>query len=122
MPRGFKRSIVETMARRFEDDRSFISQYKIIVNGCPNRNHLVLYGREDKAPIRAEIFRRNRELWNGVNRCMQCRKQTWEDSGEWDHIENKPGKRCDCPENGQVLCSGCHKKKHVHVMSGKVSA
>jgi hypothetical protein len=33
-------------------------------------------------------------------------------SGDWDHIRNAPGERCDCPENGRVACRNCHRERH----------
>jgi hypothetical protein len=130
MPRGFKKDIQATKSARYEDDRSFVSLPKIIPNGCPNIvHHLVLYGLEDKKPIRAEIFRRNREENGGKNCCWKCGKVFFdgeseslmhpEHRGEWDHICNKPGRRCDCPENGRVACRACHKKEHVQVQFGR---
>jgi hypothetical protein len=110
------------------DKRSFISQPKAIP-GDHNfaagetfapKPHLILYGK-DKGPIRAEIFRRNREANGGVNRCWNCSKQVYEAVryeeanyflGEWDHIRNKPGERCDCCENGRVSCRACHSERH----------
>src|ERR1700674_163114 len=120
MPRGFKRDETKTAEARNTglyclDRRSFISLPKIIKGECTEpKPHVILFG-EDKAPVRAEIFRRNREenrTRDGApNRCWKCHAQVFEHrmegwteellspSGEWDHIRNKPGERCDCPEN-----------------------
>lgn len=127
MPRGFKVDIQASVERfgtagrrngRWRSGFSFVSQPKQIgEHGGP---HLILYG-EDKGPIRAEIFRRNREANGGVNRCWKCGAEvlesvTYESTvhylGEWDHIRNKPGERCDCPENGRVACRRCHSERH----------
>lgn len=129
MPRGFKRDEAATLAARFEDYRSFMSQPKIIKGECIEpKAHLVLYGFEDKAKVRQEVFRCNREKYEGVNRCVECLRRVIEGAqegnvwrGEWDHIRNKAGERCDCPENGQILCRECHYRKHPHIMSGKVA-
>lgn len=123
--RGFRRDEAATLAARFEDYRSFVSQPKRIPNGCPNEVHLVLYGFEDKAPIRAAIFRRNREKHHlagmSINRCEECGHRVFEGDewpsrrGEWDHVRNGSGERCDCPENGRVLCQECHRHRHPQV-------
>ena len=135
MPRSFKKNVQathEALATGFlQDKRSFISQPKIIKGECEEaRPHLLLAG-VDKAPVRAEIFRRNREKNGGVNRCVKCNILLLEHSpvidryglGEWHHIRKKPGQRCDCPENGEVVCggrSGCHRKLHPQVQFGTV--
>ena len=121
MPRGFKKAIAATRLARFADDRSFVSQVKRIPNGCPNEAHLLLYGAADKGVIRAEIFKRNREKFTlagvPVNRCEICGSRVFEHEewrrGHWHHIHNKPGMRCDCPENGCVLCEDCHSEQHL---------
>jgi hypothetical protein len=88
--------------------------------------HLLLFGK-DKAPIRAEIFRRNREANGGINRCVKCGTEVFEMShypitldmqGEWHHIRHRAGERCDCPENGEVRCATCHKLEHLQVKFG----
>jgi hypothetical protein len=107
------------------DRRSFLSQPKIIVGECETpEHHIIAYGK-DKGPIRAEIFRRNREGNGGVNRCWKCNRFVREDlmdsyggalsRGEWDHIRNKDGERCDDPENGRVACRQCHFERHPQV-------
>lgn len=118
MPRGFKRDEAATLAARFEDYRSFVSQPKAIKGECDEpKAHLVLYG-ADKAPIRAEIFRRNREANSGLNRCVKCDCIVFEldewsyRRGQWHHVRHKSGERCDCSENGEVWCSICHKGEH----------
>lgn len=149
MPRGFKVDIAATLARfgyeRWKPGLSFVSQPKIIKGECPIqqdylgrtyelRPHLVLYG-DDKGPIRAEIFRRNREANDGLLLCWKCRnpvveypEDDWRDQdikriasmmGEWHHVRNKPGERCDCPENGIVSCSACHKPEHPQTQFGR---
>ncbi len=129
--RGFKRDVSVTSEAldygTLADHRSFISQPKIIKGECEKPEpHLILYGK-DKGPIRAEIFRRNREANGGVNRCWKCSKQVFEFitsdgveewRGEWDHIRNKPGERCDCPANGRVVCRKCHSDRHPRPMLG----
>jgi hypothetical protein len=123
MPRGFKRDEDATLAARFEDYRSFVSQPKAINGECDvPRPHVVLYGRADKARVRKIIFEKNRQENGGINRCWNCRKLVLEKAhemfaahfcGEWDHIRNKPGERCDCPDNGRVACPTCHRQRHV---------
>lgn len=135
MSRGFKVAIAETNLAYDEGRlidvkrRSFISQPKVIVGECDTpQPHLLLYG-DDKGPIRAEIFRRNREANNGVNRCWKCWRLLHESEderlfdgrypvGEWHHVRNKPGERCDDPENGAVSCPDCHRDEHVQVQFG----
>jgi hypothetical protein len=39
--------------------------------------------------------------------------------GEWDHIRNKPGERCDCPENGMVVAPKAHRERHLKPQFGK---
>jgi hypothetical protein len=121
MPRGFKKDITGTKIGKFEDKRSFVSQQKFILNGCQNLNHIIAYGK-DKAPIRAEIFRRNREANGGFCKCWKCGLMVYElvyadvwnmPLGQWDHVRNKDGERCDCPENGRVSCEECHTERHV---------
>lgn len=120
--RGFKKDIQDTAAAKFRDRggrhrkcRSFISLPKVTphTNGVP-QPHLILYG-VDKGPIRAQIFERSRKA-NGVARCWNCGVMVAEtpeeeipQKGEWDHAENAPALRCDCPENGRVACAGCHR-------------
>jgi hypothetical protein len=136
MPRGFKRNeraTREALATGFlQDKRSFISQPKAIKGECAEpRPHLLLEG-VDKGPIRAEIFRRNREANKGTNRCVKCGQAVAEDlhtcitgprrKGDWHHVRNKPGTRCDCPENGEVICgdpAGCHSREHPQPQFGK---
>lgn len=117
MSRGFKEDTYATMCARFEDERSFISQPKH-THGDHAVPHLILYGRLDKGPVRAKIFQRNRaQFRDGYPRCAKCNRIVSESSesrcgGEWHHIRNKPGERCDCPENGEVLCHRCHRPEH----------
>ena len=129
MPRGFKVDHERTQhifnVKRWRPGMSFISQPKIIKGECTEpKPHLILIG-EDKGPIRAEVFRRNREAHSGLNRCAGCgfvvsEQDTYgERLGHWHHIRNKAGERCDCPENGQVLCNWCHKQEHPQVQFGK---
>ncbi len=143
MPRGFKRdrlatSLVRSAGRALREDggepylyltdkRSFLSQPKIIAGECEMaEHHIIAYG-VDKGPIRAEIFRRNREVNGSENRCWKCGTSVFEIApdefcfayvGEWDHIRNKAGERCDCPENGRVACRGCHSERHPQVKFG----
>jgi hypothetical protein len=130
--RGFKRDTPATKAAHFADKRSFVSLPKVITGDCDEpKPHLILYG-VDKAPIRAEIFRRNREANGGVNRCWKCNRPVAEyprdvtdeiyDStprGEWDHRRNKAGQRCDCVSNGRVACHKCHSERHPQTQFGR---
>jgi hypothetical protein len=128
MPRGFKIDRTGTFCLHFRDKRSFLSQTKIIPDECIYpRSHLILYGK-DKISIRAEIFKRNRQANGGVNRCEKCKCLIYEKQpletfgsikGDWHHIRNEPGTRCDCPENGECLCYLCHHAMHPHVQFGK---
>jgi hypothetical protein len=117
MSRGFKVDKLATMGAQFEDERSFISLPKR-THGPDEESHLILYGKKDKGIVRAEIFRRNRaQFRDGYPRCAKCNRIVSESSesscgGEWHHIRNKPGERCDCPENGEVLCRRCHRPEH----------
>jgi hypothetical protein len=130
VPRGFKKQLTEGLPLRlswFEDERSFVSEPKIIKGECDRpKAHLVLYGEHDKGIIRAEIFRENRQANGGINRCWNCGQavlehETWitMELGEWDHIRNKPGERCDCVANGRVSCRECHRKRHPRPMLGQ---
>lgn len=147
--RGFKKDVTATLEAlatgMLQDRRSFISMPKVtgdpvFVLGIPftgqAKPHLILYG-DDKGPVRAEIFRRNREANGGTNRCWKCKCVVYENEeaaqmaappnfimkwwsrGEWDHIRNKSGQRCDCPENGRVGCRSCHKERHPRVKLGE---
>ena len=122
MPRGFKLDIILTQATRdssglLNDPRSFVSLPKV----TPHTNgvalpHLILYG-IDKGVIRHMLFEESRRA-NGDARCRKCGCRVSENQygtlpdGEWDHIENSPGLRCDCCVNGQILCPTCHRPKH----------
>src|ERR1035437_8755490 len=105
-----------------QDRRSFISMPKAIPGECGEpRSHALLYG-ADKVLTRMLIFQRNRAENRGVNRCCDCGKVVYEDfssagyfTGEWHHVRNKSGQRCDCLDNGLVTCRFCHKKRHVRV-------
>src|ERR1700674_1539408 len=144
MPRGFKVDYRASLVAHQEipspsgrqpgsillvDKRSFISQPKIIKGECAEpRPHLILYG-VDKAPIRAEIFKRNREKHKLtiLSICETCGElvQEFDDGaspyplGEWAHVRNKPGERCDCPENGRVACRACHSERHPKPQFGR---
>jgi hypothetical protein len=121
VPRGFKRDRQATSCVRFLDKRSFMSQEKQI--GPHGGIHFILYG-ADKGPMREQIFHRNRENNGGENRCVKCGRRVYEHvhedlqahfGGEWHHIRSKPGERCDCPQNGEVVCggaTGCHRNEH----------
>jgi hypothetical protein len=137
MPRGFKkneRATREALATGFLQDKgSFISQPKAIKGECEGpKPHLVLKrGSADMAVVRAEIFRRNRAKYKGGCRCEGCGDEVFEhleDSevgkwgmqrGEWHHIRNKAGERCDDPENGEVICHRCHSERHPRPQFGK---
>ncbi|SRR6266576_3051848 len=126
--RGFKKDLPATKAAQFLDKRSFISLPKII-NGesFQPKPHVIAYGK-DIAPIRAEIFRLDRLKNGGVNRCWKCGGKVIENveeelmlgwsppnnaRGEWDHVRNKPGTRCDDIENARVSCHSCHSERHL---------
>ena len=119
--RGFKRDKAATDAIYFSDARSFISLPKLIVGECTEpKAHMILFGK-DKATIRIQIFRINRDC-NGNNHCWKCKMIVYEyresvaaacpNAGEWDHIRNKPGTRCDCIANARVACRHCHSERH----------
>jgi hypothetical protein len=138
VPRGFKvdyELLRERQARDprhellggMDDPRTFVSLPKVTshTNGKAVP-HILAFG-IDKEKLRAEIFRRNRQAHGGVNRCVECHNEVYEDTteeefkgwsvpwnkiGEWHHIRNKPGERCDCVENGEVRCKRCHSKEH----------
>jgi hypothetical protein len=130
VPRGFKVDIQATFERfgyRWKRQRpplSFMSMPKFIRDDVGSlMPHIIAYG-DDKAPIRAEIFRRNREANGGENRCWKCGTTVFEIApdefcfayvGEWHHLRNKSGQRCDCPENGVVACKACHIPEHPQV-------
>lgn len=130
MSRGFKRDLQATAdAYRLgtlvdKKRRSFISLPKFI-EGEGEVPHLILYG-ADKGPIRAAIFKLNRESRGGgnLNRCSKCFRIVSEDSdepwtqGQWDHIRNKNGERCDCIANSRVLCDTCHRLRHPRTKFG----
>lgn len=129
MPRGFKvdeRATLLIFRRPYRRGASFISQPKFIEGEDPEAvPHAILEGK-DKGQARAEIFRRNREENRGVNRCWNCAIGVEEEAregsvyrGEWDHIRNKAGERCDCPENGRVACRNCHRERHVQTQFSK---
>jgi hypothetical protein len=131
MPRGYKIDRSATATALFtgalRDKRSFISLPKH-THGDEAVPHLILYGK-DKGPVRAEIFRRNREANGGINVCWKCHCvvleneeslcpiSDWNPSiGHWHHLWDKPGQRCDCPEAGAVSCPACHRASHKQVM------
>lgn len=134
MPRGFHVDHAATALARLEGDfiltdpRSFVSQPKITnhTNGLA-LPHLLLKG-ADKGAMRAEIFRRDREANGGINRCWDCGLMVEEHPGdhmafpgEWDHINSKPGQRCDCAPNGRVSCRQSHRARHVSVQWSKTA-
>lgn len=89
----------------FLDRKSFVSG-----KGC-----LYLEGK-DKSNQRWEVF----EAAEGT--CWDCGVfASWE-TGQWDHIKNKPGERCDCLHNSRWSCAACHRKRHVQVGGSKRSA
>lgn len=121
--RGFKKSHVETEIYKFLDPRSFISQEKQI--GEHGGTHFLLYGK-DKSWMREIIFRENREANGGFNVCVECGHRVFETAeeghqmrGEWHHIRSKPPERCDCSQNGAVICRDCHRDHHVRPQFGK---
>lgn len=124
--RGFKKDRQASAHVAFLDKRSFMSQEKQI--GDHGGIHFILYGK-DKAPMREIIFRENREANGGFNVCVECRRRVVEGAqegsglrGEWHHLRSKPAERCDCSQNGAVICVGCHRNKHVRPQFGKREA
>lgn len=124
MPRGFHKDEQATKAANFLDRRSFVSLPKVTphTNGAAEP-HFLLYGK-DKGPIRAEIFRRNRqENQSDVSRCWNCGVPCYEKNdfyrGEWHHVNSGAGERCDCVENSVVSCAKCHRAEHVQTQFGK---
>jgi hypothetical protein len=126
VPRGFKVDREATEAAQFLDKRSFISMPKLIVgeNEFPEP-HFLLMG-EDKALTRADIFRLNYIDHQPVHRCYKCRKvvveyraSPFDIMGQWHHLRNKPGTRCDCVPNGVVSCPDCHREAHPHPQFGR---
>ncbi len=129
MPRGFKFGVrMDWM----QDPASFLSQPKAIKgeNMDGPAPHLLL-GPKDKGRMRVQIFLRNRQKHGGINRCDECSHPVIEFKedifniqqrpGEWDHIRNQPGTRCDCIDNARVLCGGregCHSKRHLRPRFG----
>lgn len=127
MSRGFKRDIQATAdAYRLgtlvdKKRRSFISLPKSIP-GHSGDVHVLLFG-DDKGPMRAVVFSHNRQRHQGINRCELCGKRVVESGfvvliGEWDHIRNGPGERCDCHENARVVCQPCHRLRHPRTKFG----
>lgn len=126
MSRGFKRDLQATAdAYRLgtlvdKKRRSFISLPKFI-EGEGEVPHLILYG-HDKGPIRAAIFMANRQQNQGVTKCWNCGAYLTEFEGykvgEWDHIRNKQGERCDCRANGRIVCQPCHRLRHPRTKFG----
>lgn len=100
MPKGFRRDEQATRSANFRDPDSFVTLPKF---GEP---HVILYGL-DKEAQRSRLFTRER------SRCQRCGKRVnwsgefWE-QGEWSHIEDKAGKKCDCLHNAELLCHDCH--------------
>lgn len=138
MSRGFKKDLLATelayATKNLMDEkrRSFVSLPKVIEGECTEpQPHLILYGEKDKGVVRAEIFRLNRLENDGVNRCWKCKRPVAEyptdldemlgntPQGDWDHIRNSPGTRCDCESNGRVSCRACHSERHLQVKFGK---
>lgn len=129
MPRGFKVDSTRTQLAHegmdslfpsvMADSRSFISLPKATThtNGVA-QPHLILYGK-DKGIIRKVIFHLNR-LMNGRNQCWKCGRSVSEDIvgfstlGHWHHLSSKPSERCDCADNGIVLCWDCHEAEHAN--------
>jgi 5-methylcytosine-specific restriction endonuclease McrA len=121
--RGFKIDKTQTASLfergLFRDSNSYIT-FEKKTHGPVATWHLILFG-VDKSNMRAEVFRQNRAKYrDGYPRCDECNRIVSEQAeagqaGEWDHILNQPGTRCDCPENAQILCRTCHVKKHPRV-------
>ena len=114
MPRGFKLAIEATnLARKhgiFKDKRSFYG-FKV---EAPNRIHRLLHGK-DKSAQRQLIYDRDGGM---CKLCPVPHFVNW-DEGEWHHIKNVPGERCDCTHNGAWACKTAHKKQHVHTRFGE---
>lgn len=127
MPRGFKVDKEATRLACLDNTKSFVSQPKAIPGECDEpRPHLILYG-QDKRMMRSTIFQHNREKNHGTTRCAECNRRVWEEgaagrgilAGEWHHVRNKGGERCDCQENGEVRCRECHGREHPKPQFGQ---
>ena len=84
-----------------------------------NAGHEYLFG-DDKRNRRQELFDRIVEHSTGLPRCQQCGIDTSWNMGHMHHKQGGLVGRCDCLHNLEWLCPDCHRKEHVHVMSGKV--
>ena len=91
--RGFKRDHVATEAARFADDRSYISLEK---DGIA---HELLFG-IDKELRFETIAKQTKRI------CAKCKK--FAPDGEWHHVKNGPGERCDCLHNAEWRHTECH--------------
>lgn len=107
MPRGFQVDREATANHKFLDRRSFISKPKLLHQ--ENIGHYILYGKDKSNAHDLVMY-----LSDGI--CAICKKPcTWE--GEWDHIGNRGGERCDCVGNGRwvhgfLSKDKCHQVRH----------
>lgn len=113
MPRGMKFD-------RFETDKAYRmgllidNRERSFIGRAPDGSlHDMLYG-EDKTRRRREVL----EAAKGL--CQGCAPPHYVgEMGEWDHIQGGLTGRCDCKHNSRWVCEGFHRKRHVHLMSGK---
>lgn len=107
VPRGFQIDREATANHKFLDRRSFISKPKLLHQ--ENIGHYILYGKDKSNAHDLVMY-----LSDGI--CAICKKPcTWE--GEWDHIGNRGGERCDCVGNGRwvhgfLSKDKCHQVRH----------
>jgi hypothetical protein len=97
---GFKRDEEATGKAGFLDRASYVTLPKF---GEP---HVILHGLDKEAQRRA-LFAREKSI------CQKCSIRVyWEGPlwqvGEWSHIEDSIGKKCDCLHNAELLCHNCH--------------
>ena len=116
-----KRDEEATLARHFHSKESYVS-----IAG-----HEYLTGILDHAFRRAEIYRQaggevqliiepgKQRIQQAINirsaMCQGCERPhpvSWYDS-EWDHLNHKQWNRCDCVENGRIVCRAFHQRRHL---------
>jgi hypothetical protein len=100
---GFKRDEQATRDAHFEDADSYVTLPKF---GEP---HVILAGL-DKEKQRRALFAREKSICQGCGRRVYWDGEIWQ-KGEWSHIKDKPGEKCDCDHNAQLLCHDCHQGK-----------
>lgn len=118
--RGFKRDNETTRLYGFKDRRSFVSLPKVMphTNGV-ELSHIIAYG-VDVIPIREECLKRS-AIKNGEPRCKKCGvrvsdfvSETHPLRAEMHHIFHKPGERCWCQANLEILCHRTHAEQHAN--------